>query len=104
MRVTNGVPRGSPPALTIAIMNYAETLKAAPTPTKLWIKKKSSTGTGDSDGDSAISAANGNVELLLQSTFADLLHENYGAPTTVWTRYEIEHDMPGKSRGETFRL
>ena len=55
-----------------------------PTPTKLWIKNVSSSA---------------NVELLLRSAFAPQLHDNYGAPSTVWTRFEIEADLPGKTRG-----
>ena len=56
-----------------------------PTPSKLWIKNSSST--------------TGNAELLMVSTFDARLHDNYGAPSTVWTRFEIERDAVGKTRG-----
>tara|TARA_B110000208_G_scaffold130755_1_gene158557 strand:- start:466 stop:2838 length:2373 start_codon:yes stop_codon:yes gene_type:complete len=45
-----------------------------PTPLALWEKSD---------------PVSGDVTLLLKSSFSALLHESYGAPSTVWTRFEI---------------
>ena len=54
-----------------------------PTPYALWIKNGTATG---------------GIELLLESKFDASLHANYGAPSTVWTRFSVAPAKQGGTR------